>query len=269
MRPKWWLAGLFSLWCPGLGHYYCGAIVRAVVLFVIFIVVSHAAVAAIAFWNQAPFNILLPVVIFLLLWVAIIWNAVLTARRTKKSDHSVWYRQWYSCLLLGIIAASIVTRVSPYVDKYEGFKVPSGSMANAIMSGDYVLADLEAYRAKSPRSDDVIIYRWPGDMSTMRVDRCVAGPSDTVELVGRALYVNGVKEVEPPTVRHELPTVGDSEESFGPYIVPDSSYFVLGDNRDNSYDSRYWGAVPHRMLMGKVIRVYLSSDLSRIGLPVR
>jgi signal peptidase I len=268
-RLKWWLAAIFSLWNPGLGHFYCGRYLRALLFFVAFIVSFHIAFAILIFWDQAPLNIVAPLLILIAVWVFVIRDAILAARKANEAGAAPWYRRWYACIGIGIVLGLLTSSVLPITGKYKSFDVPTGNMENAIMPGEWIMADLGAYDEASPKLNDVIIFLWPGDRTTNYMKRCVAVPGDTVQMREGLLYVNGTKETEPSTVKHKIPVHPAIREPFGPFIVPEGNYFVLGDNRDDSYDSRFWGTVPHELLLGKAIVVYYSPDLTRVGLTIR
>src|SRR5436190_4059822 len=131
-------------------------------------------------------------------------------------------------------------------------------MEPAIHSGDYVVTR----RASSAARGEVITFRYPSDERYLFVMRVVALEGETVEIRDKRLLVNG-RQVDEPYARHEetdtiprnpsLPEPYRSRDQFGPFKVPPNSYFVLGDNRDASSDSRYWGAVPRRNVRGVAI----------------
>ena len=138
---------------------------------------------------------------------------------------------------------------------------------------------MSAYEADDPRPGDLVVFYFPVDRTTKYIKRCVAGPGDLVEIRDKALFVNGERFPDPPgaiftdtlpdgspRIMARGPNGGGTRDNWNPRVVPDGSFFMLGDNRDNSYDSRFWGAVPRELLIGKVIRISFSSDLGRVGL---
>ncbi len=175
----------------------------------------------------------------------------------------------------------------------EAFKIPSGSMEGTLLAGDFLLVNKLVYGAevpfigkhlpavRQPMDGDVIVFLWPLDPTKNFVKRLVGVPGDTLAMEGGVLIRNGVRQVEEYT-RHVEPNydpVGDdfdwqrdflvpiarasrayhpSRNNWGPIIVPPRNYFVLGDNRDNSLDSRYWGFVPDTLVRGTPLFVYYS-----------
>jgi signal peptidase I len=175
----------------------------------------------------------------------------------------------------------------------EAFKIPSGSMENTLLVGDFLLVNKLVYgaevpftgrhlpRVEAPGRGDVVVFQWPEDRSKNFVKRLVGLPGDTLSMKAGVLFVNGqalpegyVRRTEPDVdpaeadfrwQRNHLVRTAEarlryhpSRNNWGPLIVPAGNYFVLGDNRDNSLDSRYWGFVPDSLVRGRPILVYYS-----------
>ncbi len=165
----------------------------------------------------------------------------------------------------------------------QAFKIPSGSMEQNLLIGDHILVNKFAYgptrfaweRALLPvrpaRRGDVVVFQFPADPARDFIKRCIGLPGDTVELRDKALFVNGRAVRDEAYVYHSdartfprLPLLSESlwrRDNFGPYLVPADQYFFLGDNRDNSNDSRFWGPVGQTAIKGRALLVYWSSDL--------
>ena len=175
----------------------------------------------------------------------------------------------------------------------EAFKIPSGSMEGTLLVGDFLLVNKLVYGAevpftgkrlpalRQPQHGDILVFRWPEDPTKNFVKRLVGVPGDTLGMEDGTLLRNGERQVEAYT-RHLQPNfdpVGDefywqrgflvpqaraagayhpSRNNWGPIIVPQHHFFVLGDNRDNSLDSRYWGFVPDSLVRGRPLFVYFS-----------
>ena len=175
----------------------------------------------------------------------------------------------------------------------EAFKIPTGSMEHTLRIGDFLLVDKAVYGAEipgtslhlpsfqEPRRGDVIVFNPPHDPEKNYVKRLVGEPGDTLEMRDKVLRLNGVS-IEEPYARY-VDRQGDavhpgmswqanhliastrrgthpSRDNWGPLIVPPRAYFVLGDNRDNSEDSRYWGFVDRDAIRGRPWFVYYSFD---------
>ena len=114
-------------------------------------------------------------------------------------------------------------------------RIPSESMQNTIMVGDQIFGNRLAYKRADPKRYDIIIFRYPDDESQLFIKRIIGLPGETIQIVDGKVYVEGQ---EAPLDDSFIPE--PMEGSFGPYTVPDNGYFVLGDNRNHSMDSRFW-----------------------------
>jgi len=175
----------------------------------------------------------------------------------------------------------------------EAFKIPSGSMENTLQVGDFLLVNKLVYgaevpftharlpRLRQPQRGDVMVFEWPEDPTKNFVKRLVGVPGDTLEMRDGTLIRNG-KTLEERYVEHTEPDMDPAPEDFrwqrdylvktaaaaggyhpsrnnwGPLVVPNGNYFVLGDNRDNSLDSRYWGFVADSLVKGRPFVIYYS-----------
>lgn len=175
----------------------------------------------------------------------------------------------------------------------EAFKIPTSSMENTLLVGDFLLVNKAVYGAdlpvldthipgfESPHRSDVIVFVPPHDPTKNYVKRIVGEPGDTLEMRDKVLYLNGEPQYEPytrhidnfsePTDERMLwqrqyltrrergrPPYDPTRDSWGPIVVPDGKFFTLGDNRDNSEDSRYWGFIDRAAIRGRPMFVYYS-----------
>ena len=181
----------------------------------------------------------------------------------------------------------------------EAFKIPTGSMENTLLVGDFLLVNKAVYGAQvpftgirlpafdTPSRGDVVVFKYPLDLSKNYVKRLVGVPGDTLAMKGGVLYVNGEREtgdyirhVQPDGDYYDpqfewqrdylAPGVDPSEyhptrDNWGPIVVPAGKYFVMGDNRDNSLDSRYWGFVDRDLVKGRPLFVYYSFDKDKLS----
>lgn len=163
----------------------------------------------------------------------------------------------------------------------QAFRIPSESMEDTLLVGDFLFANKFIYGAKLPFVDwrlpairepqpgDIIIFKYPGDRKTDYIKRCVAVEGQTVELKGNRLYVDGVMQEED----YSKYVLGDRHQrQSGPITVPEGHIFMMGDNRDNSADSRAWGPLDKKLISGKAMFIYFSWNpnshtvrFSRIG----
>ncbi|RMG47545.1 MAG: signal peptidase I [Acidobacteria bacterium] len=145
-------------------------------------------------------------------------------------------------------------------------KIPTESMLNTLLVGDYILVNRNVYGAPGDggglailgqrpiRRQDVIVFRYPEDPDVDFVKRVIALPGETIRIDAGRVYVDG-EPLDEPYVRR---TVSLDRTYFGPYKVPKDAYFVMGDNRTNSRDSRVWGPVPRAMVKGRAFFVWFS-----------
>lgn len=140
-------------------------------------------------------------------------------------------------------------------------RIPSESMENTIMVGDQIFGNRLAYKKADPKRYDIIIFRYPDDESQLFIKRVIGLPGETINIVDGKVYVEGQ---ETPLEDDFIPEV--MEGSFGPYTVPEDSYFVLGDNRNHSLDSRFWQNtfVAKEKILGKAELRYF--PFTKIGL---
>ncbi|MBI5212254.1 MAG: signal peptidase I [Nitrospirae bacterium] len=190
-------------------------------------------------------------------------------------------------LMLALIIRSFVV---------QAFKIPSGSMLQTLLIGDHILVNKFIYGTpidipftnitifrmpgfKKPQREDIIVFKYPEDPGRDFIKRVIAVEGDMIESKDKRVLVNG-KPVSEPYAQHtdNSTRMGGMEprDNFGPYLVPKNKVFVMGDNRDQSYDSRYWGYVDMKELRGKAFIIYWSWDgikkmprLGRIGKLVR
>ena len=179
----------------------------------------------------------------------------------------------------------------------EPFRIPSNSMMPTLLTGDFILVNKFDYGIRLPVVDtkivdvglpergDVVVFRYPGDPSTPFIKRVVGIPGDRVGYYDKVLYVNDEPMEQTPVgpyagfwsgavmsgasllverladIEHPILVQPETRSVQGSTVVPEGHYFVLGDNRDNSRDSRYWGTVSEDLLIGKAFRIWMNWDL--------
>jgi len=188
---------------------------------------------------------------------------------TKKSVA----REYFESLVIAVILALFVRT---WV--FQAFKIPTGSMENNLLIGDHLIVNKMIFaptvtaveRAILPRREvrrgDVIVFKYPEEPERDFIKRVIGLPGDRLELRRKKVFINGkpidepyVQLLEPPSAEG-APRTGDLREEYGPVTVPEHQYFMMGDNRDNSQDSRYWGFLPETYVKGKALFIYFSFE---------
>ncbi|MBI3898610.1 MAG: signal peptidase I [Gammaproteobacteria bacterium] len=216
------------------------------------------------------------------------------ARRAaaKEPLYVEYARAFFPVILIVFLLRSFVV---------EPFRIPSGSMLPSLHIGDFILVNKFSYGLRlpvinkkiipvgDPQRGDVIVFRFPGDESVNYIKRVIGLPGDRVVYEGKKIYVNGrlmpyepigqytVQQNDEPQysavrnlekldgVEHEILLSSRVDLTPPPFVVPAGHYFVMGDNRDHSNDSRYWGYVPQENLVGKAFLIWFSCDYSHQG----
>jgi len=174
----------------------------------------------------------------------------------------------------------------------QAYVIPTGSMEDTLLIGDHLLVDKLAFAPYGPMSKyllpytdvkrgDIIVFRYPVDISQTFVKRCIGVPGDRIRLINKQVYLNGVR-LDEPYAYHKSDYIDSYRDNFpgepnvsvdrratdmllnhvvnGDVVVPPGLYFAMGDNRDSSLDSRYWGFVPRENIIGKPLVIYWSFD---------
>ena len=193
--------------------------------------------------------------------------------RKKKPE----LNEWIKTLLVGVIVVIIFRGMVA-----QAYQIPSGSMEHTLLIGDYIYINKMLYGSeidigfgshrfihhrfpaiRKPRPGDIIVFRYPGNIRKDFIKRCVAVEGQTLEIKDKILYVDGQMRNEPFATHEDdrvFPRETSPRDNFGPITVPRSCIFMMGDNRDNSLDSRFWGPLPVEFVKGKAIFRYFSWD---------
>ena len=182
-------------------------------------------------------------------------------------------REYFESLVIAVILALFVRT---WV--FQAFKIPTGSMENNLLIGDHLIVNKMQFAPTMTRAEalvmprreirrgDVIVFKFPQDPDRDFIKRVIGLPGDRLELHRKKVYINGtpidepyVHFLEPPSTSGP-PRTDDVREEYGPITVPAHQYFMMGDNRDNSEDSRYWGFMPESYVKGQALFIYFSLD---------
>ncbi len=231
----------------------------------------------------------------------------LQAQAEARTHEDPWYveysKSFFPVLLIVLLLRAFVA---------EPFRIPSGSMMPTLLIGDFILVSKFAYDLRlpvlhtklietgDPERGDVVVFRYPENPSDDYIKRVIGLPGDRIGYYDKVLYINGKRAPQQPVglyhgvgsggamngalllrekleeVTHNILVEPNSPGMQAEYVVPQNRYFVMGDNRDNSNDSRFWGFVPDENLVGEAFMIWLNWDIdgsvfnfSRIGAQIR
>lgn len=192
---------------------------------------------------------------------------------TREGRSKSVFREYFEAICIAVLLALFIRTFV-----VQAFKIPSGSMLPTLLIGDHLLVNKFMYGVKmpftgkllipfnEPERGDVVVFRFPKDRSVDYIKRVIGTPGDTVEIREKKVYING-EPIEDPYAHISTPSVlnanASPRDNFGPVLVPDDRIFVMGDNRDNSYDSRFWGFVDQKDILGKAFILYWSWDIDK------
>lgn len=144
----------------------------------------------------------------------------------------------------------------------QAYRIPSRSMQDSLLPGDFLLVNKLTYRFSEPRTGDVIVFEYPLNPNKDFIKRIIAIEGQTVEIVNKKLHIDGQYAEDWFPSEHTdyqiFPAAYSNRDNFGPFRVPSGQYFVMGDNRDNSQDSREWGFLERKFIKGKAFFIYFS-----------
>ena len=237
------------------------------------------------------FELILSVAVLVTGFIALVDGLIWAPRRKKKhvdkpAQIIEYARSFFPILLLVLLLRSFLA---------EPFRIPSGSEKPDLLIGDFILTNKFAYGIRlpvfhnkiipvgEPKRSDVVVFLWPRDTSTYFIKRVIGLPGDVITYKNKLLTINGcpasqkllgeridqeggknvsvlLKEENLSGVKHLIYLKPDQSMDDFSVTVPPGNYFMMGDNRDNSYDSRYWGFVPEKDLIGKAFWIFFSWD---------
>ena len=190
------------------------------------------------------------------------------SKSKKKPKKKNVFREYAEAAVIAIILALFIRTFV-----IQAFKIPSGSMIPTLLVGDHILVNKFIYGIKlpfanktivpisTPQRDDVIVFIFPQDRSKDFIKRVIGLPGEILKMVDRKIYINGKLYDDKYGVykdSHGQRMLIPLKSGFGPISIPEDHLFVMGDNRDNSHDSRFWGFVPIESVRGKALIIYWS-----------
>jgi signal peptidase I len=272
------ISAVLSFLMPGLGQYRNGQLLKGIIFYSLYLI----SIFLFYFLNLLKtFNgFIIVFVLAIAFYVFIIVDACLVAKRAH-GKYPKLGKKWPIYAVLIILHLIFSSQYKRFINAnfISAYKVPTSSMEPTLMAGDYLLADHRYYKSNPIKQNDVIVLRFQQDPKREFIKRCIAIGGQVVEIKNKKVSVDGKifpdsletkfidrnifsKEFIDPEI---YPENMGNRDNYGPIIVPRDHCFVLGDNRDNTIDSRYRGFVPIKDVLGKPLYIYWAKDKTRIG----
>lgn len=277
---KIWIGVFLTLLSTGLGHLYCGYAKKGIALYIIKRVVALIIYSLILLVYYTNVILLAAGAVFLGISYQLycVIDVIIKSRKSKHIYELKSYNRWYVYILYIVIGIVIIPLITDNMLKYntiKSYKIPSGAMKYTLLIGDHFIINRFIYGIKNPftgriiipiekpRREDIIVFQYLESPELDFLKRVVGIEGDVIEVRNKKLYVNDIlveRDYAIHTDPHIIPAVYNKRDNFGPVIVPPDSLFVMGDNRDNSQDSRFRGFVNLDAVKGKAFLIYWSWD---------
>jgi len=260
---KWWVAGLLSLFWPGVGQVYNGQARKGIIYFLLQLLLMPLFLLSLDS-SYVIIYVGLLVTYAIILYFIVVGDSIYFSIKLGSDYQLKKYNKIiiYIGLIVFVMAFSSSEKYFVRHNYVQAYKVPAASMEPTLLIGDHILVD-RSMSGRNPKRGDIIVFEFPEDKRKAFVKRVVAVGGDVVAGKDKELYVNNKLVKDSYAVHNEpyvIPASMNSRDNFGPVTVPAGSYFVMGDNRDRSYDSRFWGCVAQSKIEGTVKNIYLSLD---------
>lgn len=269
------IAALLSSVTPGLGQVYNGQMIKGIIFFFatnLLIVLFSFTGLQFSFYGLAAI-----ILLSLFFWLFIVLEALFTAIKIKEIRFKL-YNRWFIYLLLALLTLGIDYVSTDFLLEdalgIQGSKIQSSSMQPTLQKGECIMINLKYYKTRKMQRGDLILFTFPEDPAKDFLYRAIGLEGEKIEIKERQVFINNRPLQEDYKIFTESRMGSQTKgtispdlfrDDYGPVIVPWGTCFVLGDNRDNSYDSRHRGFVPLKNIKGKALYIYLSGDITRIG----
>jgi signal peptidase I len=259
------VALLLAILTPGLGQIYNGQLKKAVSGYIIVILLFIAMMPLLLTFPGAVVTLSTVVLVDILLMA----NAWTTARRIGSDFEPRRYnnvRIYIAIILLSaFVIGPAVLAVARHMAPAKAYHIPSSGMSPGLQIGDVFMADKRSEQLREFGRGDIIVFRRPGDPTIDIAKRVIGLPGETVEIREKQVLIDG-EPLEDPWAHHIRQRALPQLDEFSPLKIPPDHLFVLGDNRDNSHDSRLMGPIPVDRVVGKGLYIYFSRTPGRIGM---
>src|SRR4030043_15641 len=262
-------AFLLSLVTPGLGQIYNGQFKKGVS----YLVGLDLVYIVFSFLVFTFYGAILHMLIILGCFLFVVVDAVRGSMKFKAIDLKS-YNKWYIYLIIFLLSNAALLPLVRWTVKTNiarAYKIPSSGMAPTLLVGDHLIANMRTYKSEIPKRGDIIIFEFPKDPSKIFIKRVVGVEDEKVEVINNKIYINEKLLDDPWGYFEDIGSIKGFPvlDKFGPIVVPKDSLFVLGDNRNNSQDSRFWGFINIKKVKGKALYLYWAKDKSRMGMDMK
>ena len=180
-----------------------------------------------------------------------------TTEEIEEKSPQEMVREWLHILILAILLTLLLRAFV-----FQGYRISNKSMEDTFRVGDYIIGEKISYKTRLPKPGEIVIFEYPLNPDKIFIKRCVALPGDTVVIRNKILYINNQPATEYSGVKYTDPellsAIYSNRDNYGPVIIPADNIFVIGDNRDNSMDSRFWGPLPVENIQARPLFIYFS-----------
>jgi len=263
------VAAILSSLAPGVGQLYNGKIIKGII-FLLSLILLPIIMFRIGL-HHSFYGLVIILLIFMFFLLFIIGEAFFTARK-KKEFILKPYNKWYIYLIIILLLNSIVLVPTNFLTNkvlgFSAYKMPTGSMEPTLRIGDFLAADLKYFKKNKLQRGDLVLLQSPNNPDKIFIKRIIALEGEKIEIKSKQVYINDAPLPEGYKIHHDN-EIFPGRDNYGPAVVPFDHCFVLGDNRDNSWDSRHWDSVPLKNIKGKPLYIYRARDITRIGMKIK
>ena len=260
-----WVAGVLTFLFPGLGHVYCGEWKKGIKVYLFYWLMVLGAIGLLVWIPFSRINIIMFLLIPATTYFYLIKDAIDTARQAQNPFELRRFNRWYMYILIVLVVGSGQALVNDYFIKknvFQSFKIPINSMAPTLLIGDHVTTDKLIYRFKEPSRGDIVVFKYPEDETKNFLKRIIGMPGETIQIKNKTVYINGEPLDDQDYTQRIDPEIFDGSDTprdnYGPAVIPAQSYFLVGDSRDQSLDSRFFGSIKREKITGQVKVIYFS-----------
>lgn len=263
-------AALLSFIVPGLGQTYNGQLLKGIIFFLLSMVLPFLIASTGLQLNL--YGLIALLALGICYWLFVIGDALCVAIKKREVVLKL-YNRWYVYLLVAVLVIPLGLVTSSFIMnqvwRMKPYQIATGSMEPTLLIGDHVLVNLMYYRNKELQRGDLVMIEYPQDPSKLFIKRVIGLGGEKIEIKDKQVYINDEPIQEDYKIhndsqifRKDEASLGDYiRDNFGPANVPSGCCFVLGDNRDNSMDSRYWEFSTLSSVRGKPWVVYFSYEV--------